>query len=190
MPDTEIVVERTAEELRLTIRAPLSDLALAMPLAGLDADDRLDPQERAALEAYVKRHAALRSVEGTTYPIAIDAIAIVATRHSDVGNYRELDLRASSSVGGTKPLTLAYDGIIHRIANHRALVSSASGRPYGVIRYSLAVQDTNPVTLPAVEAMQPASLAREDRSWPFGWMALVTVVIAALAALARRRAGR
>lgn len=161
MPDSEIVVTRGGDRVDLTIRVPMDDLLLAMkddPAAkGLPRDaGALLAGDAAGLKAYVAAHVALEAPlasGGKRVAVTVDSLREVADEDEDVGHYSELEVKAHGFVAGDVPLVLAYDLVLGRVANHRALVSDAGGKALGVIRYSLAEKKANALPLPVVAAM-------------------------------------
>jgi hypothetical protein len=188
MPDTEIVVERSAANADFTIRAPLHDLAIALSAQSFDADDHIDAQEKARLEEYFQQHLAVTSADGRRYPIAIAEMRIVAASHSDVGRYQVLEVHAAASIPGNERMLFDYDGIMHRVANHQVRVASAQGGTFGIVRYSLASRDTNVIAIEPIDssgndAIRPAG--GKDARWPVP--AVIAAVLLALALFVGRR---
>lgn len=173
MPDSEIIVARGPTRVDFTIRVPMDDLLLAMKddpaAAGLPRDaDALLAQEQAGggkdgqgvLKAYLAGHMALE-VDGKHSPLTIDAVRRVSDSDADVGHYSELEVAAHGDVAGNIAAQLAYDLVLGRIANHRALVSEPGGTAIGVIRYSLADKKAEALSLPVAKA--PLASAPRDR---------------------------
>lgn len=148
MPDTEITVIRSEKELNLSIRLPMSELMLALPSQrSLDAGELLiDGQSD--LRTYFAAHTRLVSSQDVTAPITIRSLQLNRDDDADIGSYAELEVIASVHVGGAVPLTLVYDAVLHRVANHRAIVRDNSGQLLGVIHYSLALKAATPLQLP------------------------------------------
>jgi len=148
MPDTEIVVGRDATTVALDIRLPFHDLLLASP-PGLPRDARtLLAGNQPSLRSYFAAHTRLLGPADRPVPVTIGTIRLHQDHGADVGAYAELEVRAVARVDAHVRIRLAYDAILHRIANHRALVRDHRGRPIGTIRYSLASRRASPLALP------------------------------------------
>ena len=162
MPDSEIIVVRWPDRVDLTIYVPMDDLLLAMKddkaAAGIprDADTLLAKRQindQAAFKAYVASHVKLVTADGKAVPLTIDRLLKVADSDADVGDYAELEVHAYGDVAGDIPLTLVYDLVLGRIANHRALVHDEDGEEIGVIRYNLADKKAEALVLPAAKEL-------------------------------------
>lgn len=140
MPDTEITVARAAQVVNLTIRVPMSDLLAALPPRVSRNPRTLLGGGQRELRAYFAAHTRLVTRQGATLPITIGAVRMHRERDPSVGDYAELEVMAAARIGRDVSLSLAYDGVLHRIANHRASVRDGNGRLIGVIRYSLAAK--------------------------------------------------
>lgn len=149
MPDTEITVVRGTERLRLTIRVPLDDLRLAIgePSQRLTTTDGASSSKH--LRKYFERHARLIKSNGTPVPMVIEAVRVTTDRNNDVGTYRELVVETSALIRSAEQVVLAYDGVLHQVANHRARVMDASGKLIGIIRFSMAEKRATRVAIPA-----------------------------------------
>ncbi|MEZ5743213.1 MAG: hypothetical protein R3D89_05645 [Sphingomonadaceae bacterium] len=148
MPDTEITVGRNAQTLNLVIKLPMSELMLALPPHyPRDAKALIGSNQR-DLRAYFAAHTRLLAHGGRTVPVTIGSIRLNREHDPDVGNYAELEVRATARIAGHVPLSLVYDGVLHRVANHRAIVRDRAGRLLGVIRFSLAAKAATPLPLP------------------------------------------
>lgn len=145
LTDSEVIVERREAELRLFIRAPLEDLALAMPDAP-DARSALSDSEEAALRAYFARHTRIFTEAGGV-PVEIVEVRLIEAHHGDVGAYGEVQVVASAPVATTAGFTLRYDGILHQVANHRALVYASDGTRLGILRFDLSLKAPNALDL-------------------------------------------
>lgn len=148
MPNSEVTVARGAQTVNLVIRVPLPELMLALPLQSpRDAKSLLSDDQR-ALQSYFAAHTRLLTMRGAAIPVTIGSIRLHQERNPDVGNYAELEVAASARIGGSARLSLAYDGVVHRIANHRVMVRDLAGRPLGTVRYNLSTKASSYVILP------------------------------------------
>lgn len=148
MPDTQIIVARSVDRVRLTIEVPLEDLRLALAGGSLPTPFALDGDTERRLRAYFAEHTRLTTGAEIALGATIDAIRLARHRDHDVGLYEELEIVASAPAKPTDALMLHYDGVLHQVANHRAIVNDTRGRRIGVIRYSLARKRTAPLALP------------------------------------------
>ena len=162
MPDSEIIVVRWPDRVDLTIYVPMDDLLLAMKddkeAVGIPRDvDALLAKglinDQAAFKAYVASHVALVTADGKAVPFTIDKLLKVADSDADVGDYAELEVHAYGDVAGDVSITLVYDLVLGRIANHRALVHDEDGKEIGVIRYNLADKKAEALVLPAAKEL-------------------------------------
>lgn len=195
MPDTEIVVGRDTGGMRLSLRIPVSDLQLALQAGSLNDDQKIDAGEMSLLRDYFARHLRIISATGSAIPVRFEKAELSSTRHGDVGEYRELELRFSAQARGDQLMLLEYDAVMHRVANHRAIVRDRDGSAIGQIRYSLAEKDTNRVELPTTRILPKASSAPEGEVqtfaerwskafWPIG---LGIAIVTGLAIMAQTR---
>ncbi len=148
MPDTQITVSRSADRIALRIRVPAADLRLALPQPTPRDAGQLIAKHRALLLRYFTAHMRLVKRGNQSVPIRFESIRIHADHDHHVGQFAQIEFRGSARVAATTQLRLNYDAILHRVANHRARVTDATGRPIGTIRYSLATKRANPLPLP------------------------------------------
>lgn len=188
MPDTQIVVDRSANQIALTIRLPVAELLIAQPLAGLGNDDPT-PESIAKLRAYFAGHTAIVDASGKRYPLTLKSIEIEKSSDAEVGTYSELVVRAIAPVTASEAVFLDYDGIMHRVANHRAFIQNAAGAEIGVVGYNLARKDTNLVALApsprsaAADAGSPSRTAKAHASGlsiALGSASIITALIMTL----------
>ena len=203
MPDTEIDVARTANEVEMVVRVPTEDLMLTLPDGFEPAAEALTGRYRRWLIRYFQDHMRLKA-DGHDVPFTVTDVAIDRSKHADVGDYSEVVLIARASVAGDVPATLSYDAVLHKVANHQAIVRAAApigaapradapasiGMILGTIRYSLADKTANTVDLPVVADLESEgadSVAAEDMDvtkeamWavPVG-IALVVILLGAV----------
>lgn len=212
MPDTQIFVARNAQGITFVIRIPMDDVRLALPSGDAQAlspdiakTGVLSGQDIRILRRYMTEHMALL-VNGQMLPLAIHGIEIARDHDADVGDYTQLVVDAQASLTRPVSAALAYDAVIHRIANHRAIVRKEDGTIMGVIRYSLADKKVAPLPLAGLSetaengakgasatqtgpSIQKTGSARADGrnsdgwTWPSSWPApsvIVGVVIVLL----------
>lgn len=148
MPDTQIIVARSPDEITLTIRASLEDLGLVMTDAP-DTDAVLTPAEEAALRAYFMEHTRIDTAEGTALPVNIEGMRLIEGHHADVGIFEEVLVTAKAPVAAGEALVLRYDAILHEVANHRALVYGADGTRLGILRFDLSAKAATVLPLDA-----------------------------------------
>lgn len=161
MPDTRITVARDAEMLRMTIRIPWQELLLALP----EEMPRhvVGPTEEnfSHLRSYFIRHLHVVPEDNPPVPITLHWIRVYESSDEDIGLYREVEVVASTVVRGDVPLMLDYDAVLHRVANHRAIVRDSGCAPVGVVRFSLAQRHATPVVIPLASraSITPADVA-------------------------------
>jgi hypothetical protein len=160
MPDTEIIVSRANGQVRLKAHIPWSDVRLALSLNAGAVVDELSAGQQARLRAYFVDHLSLSSAQQTPVMVQIETIRLLDKHDEDVGDYREIEIIFRAEAADSEPLTLSYDAVIHRIVNHRALVSGEVGEPVGTIQYSLANKRANTVRI----APEPPVVRNLDRS--------------------------
>jgi hypothetical protein len=148
MPDTEITVSGTATAVNLIVRLPMHDLLLALPPTAPRRTSALLADGQRDLRAYFLRHLRVLDRNNRPVPLKLGVIALHQDKSPNVGEYKELEVRAAASASQGEPLTLVYDGIIHRVINHRALVHDRRGELIGIIRFELATKRVRPLPLP------------------------------------------
>lgn len=125
----------------------MPDLMLALPTDMGRARTMLEPQPwRLKLYLAAHTHVVLRS--GRMLPVSIETVRIHRTRAADVGSYAEVEVAASVRLDQRTPVVLRYDGVLHRVANHRVRVRTNAGRLIGVIEYRLATKQGTSLLLP------------------------------------------
>ena len=140
MPDTQVVVDRSAQGVTLYLQAPVEDLALALgrPVA---------PEDHATLHSYFVAHTRIETAAGHPLPVEIIRIDLVEDHHADVGQFSEVQVTATAPADAEATLILRYDGILHEVANHRALVYAPDGTRLGILRFDLAKKAPTTLTL-------------------------------------------
>lgn len=156
MPDTQITVARNARALAFIAQVPLSELLLTLPPEMPNDARLLLGNNMSVLRAYFVRHVHLSTGDGVRVPLAIRSIRLNRERDANVGSYAELQVTITALIGGQVPVSLAYDAVLHRVANHRALVTDSSGRSIGTVRYRLRTKSATPIGLPAADAVAVA----------------------------------
>ena len=148
MPDTEITVSRGPATINLVIRVPMHDLMLALPKHAPRKAPQLLAADQPDIRAYFARHLHVLDDAHRHVPLRIGTVSLHRDRDPDVGVYEELEIHAFGTATSAKRLNLAYDGVIHRVINHRALVRDRAGKVLGIIRYELATKRTKGLLLP------------------------------------------
>ncbi|WP_025031060.1 hypothetical protein [Nitratireductor aquibiodomus] len=152
MPDTEVIVDQEAQAITLTIRTSLETLGLVMREAP-DNDATLTAAEDTALRTYFAEHTRIDTQNGVALPVTITEVRLLEGHHSDIGHFEEVEIKATAPVPSGSGLILRYDGILHEVANHRALVYAPDGRRLGVLRFDLSKKEPN--VLPLESAVRP-----------------------------------
>lgn len=171
MPNTVIAVRIDEAFVTLHLAIPLPELRLAMreqwPQAQALVDTggcvALGRMAALAVRGYMQQHLVIRSGRGAVQAWALDSLELWATTDENVGRYQEL--RATIHVPATadfnpRHFELAYDGVIHQVPNHFALVQLIedvrSGRTsddapedLGVIRYDFSRDRVEPLRIDA-----------------------------------------
>ena len=149
MPDTEIAVAYKEDGIGLTIHVSLSDLILAVPASARLLDGPLTQSERESLASYFSEHIGIVTTSGSPLSVSIDNIRLERSEDAEVGHYEEVEVEASAAAVSGQDLILHYDGVLHQVANHRAIVRYADGTVIGIIRFSLAEKRAIPLKLHA-----------------------------------------
>ena len=147
MPDTEIKVEYHEDRLDLTIHVSLADLMLAIPDALSRDDESLTDAQQNVLRSYFGEHTQIFTESGNAVPVSIEQVRLVREQDAEVGRYEEVEVAVSAVVVPGQSLSLHYDGVLHQVANHRAIVYGSDGEPVGIIRFDLSDKRATPVVL-------------------------------------------
>jgi hypothetical protein len=147
MPETEMKVVRSGGMLHLLIQVPLPDLMLALPTNMGRARTMLEPQPW-RLKPYLTAHTHVVLPSGSTQHVSIESARIRRTRAADVRSFAEVEVTASVRLDQRTAVVLRYDGVLHRVANHRVRVQTNAGLPIGVIEYRLATKQGTSLLLP------------------------------------------
>jgi hypothetical protein len=150
LPGTVITLSGGAEALSMRLEIPLVELALALPDAGLDGTTLTPGQER-LLTGYFRDHAILSTSTGVPL-LAVDVrFALQEASDDHVGTYRLLVVDMGLSGRPVFPLLLRYDGVMHKVRNHRAAVfiGTTGGQyvPVGDIRYDFTAKTVPPLPI-------------------------------------------
>lgn len=160
-PNSTISVDVSERQLALHIRIPAPDLLLV-----LTGDAHRDPtkylaENQTQLRTYLAAHLMLVCSKGQKLSQQIGTVAVQDANDPDVGTYAafrfDVDVPIPAGVDA-KTLTLAYDAVIHQIANHYALVEirrdfrngqvgQSPPTALGVIRYDFATNTVPPLAL-------------------------------------------
>ncbi|MFN7981896.1 MAG: hypothetical protein U0Q11_08575 [Vicinamibacterales bacterium] len=138
MPNTIIAIAQAGNSMRLNIAVPESELTLAMTRSH-EVPERVDASSRAAIEAYLRSHLAIRSAADTIYPYTIEAVSRLEAVDDNVGRYSEVTVSlVVPAQDGLNPrdFTLAYDAVIHQIPNHFAVVQFVDDFRNGILQDS------------------------------------------------------
>ena len=148
MPDTRITVARDAVGLRMTLRIPWPELLLALPAEVPRRAFGPTEEDLPRLRTYIAAHLRVVPEGSAPVPVTLHRIHIYESTDEDVGRYQEVEVVASVAILGEVPLVLDYDAVLHRVANHRAIVRDAGCAHIGVVRFSLAQRHATPVAIP------------------------------------------
>ena len=122
---------------RARVRADVGNDAVARSAGAVDASSR------AAIEAYLRSHLAIRSAADTIYPYTIGAVSRLEAVDDNVGRYSEVTVSlVVPAQDGLNPrdFTLAYDAVIHQIPNHFAVVQFVDDFRNGIPGFSTTIR--------------------------------------------------
>lgn len=159
LPGSVLALWQEEARLDLSVILPLTELIVAAPefadLGGLPAGQGLVPENIERVAAYFAEHLELQK-GAADLPLTVMGAAVGTDNNSHVGTYRTLIVRFALPLptpDAARPLTFAYDAVMHVVRNHRASVfwgqPGTSRKEIAEFGFQAASGTTRSVLLPA-----------------------------------------
>ena len=207
MPNTDIAIRLNESQIALEIKIPAPEFVLGFPKSEAVTGENLLSESREKVEAYFKRHLKILSESGVAQDYNIASLTVDTNADEFVGVYQELIAKFEVPVRGSfnpRDFLLAYDGVIHQVPNHFAVVrvtqnfnneifSETNAVTAGVIYYDFSSNTISPLEVISLKVGFWANFERlmvRGRRYIFGehycLLIFLTLLVIALLAIKKR----
>lgn len=125
MPSSVIVLDVKSKSIHCELQLPLKELQFAVPFdVTMNTVHLLKNHER-ELSKYILSHFSIRGKSGDKWDVHIDKMNVLKTEQVATGKYEELIVQlviTPKRTNNLREFSIHYDGILHQVVTHRALV--------------------------------------------------------------------
>jgi hypothetical protein len=142
MPNTDIALRLDETVIKIEIKIPVLEFVLAFTTEENLTPENLLSDSREKVKAYFGQHLHILFKSGAAQDYSIDSLNTDSSSDEFVGDYQELIANFEVPVRGDfnpRDFVLAYDGVIHQVPNHFALVKITQDFDRGIFDESKAV---------------------------------------------------
>lgn len=127
MPNTLFLLDVRQTDVTAELKLPVPEFEAAIARTVLSADSAdIAPDIRAMLPGYVTAHLLLQTPDGKAWHERIGDVTLSRTEQEGTGPYREITVFLTLTPparASPRRFALHWDGIIHQVVTHKALVS-------------------------------------------------------------------